>query len=149
MTVAFQNAMQTWEAWMQTQLAEVTDPIEQLVMPMRLFVRANKTHPVFAAMVAKNPSEAVSRLRSLGVTLTHNLRTLSKSGILNIDNIELRGELLMSVLVHLIQKVRTDLKFNQTAADEAIAVALGLLGIEDSKAKTLVRYPLPTTIQVT
>lgn len=138
-TAAFQSAMGTWEAWMQSQLSHVAEPLERLVMPMRLFVQAKNTHPVFASMVAKNPSEANMRLASLGQTLRGNLQELNEVGVLKFDDVELRAELLMALLVHISQRAFFDEDFAVTDADNAIALALELLGIDPREANRLVR----------
>lgn len=141
-TAAFQTAMQTWESWMKAQLADTADSLEKLVLPMCLFIRAKETHPIFAAMVAKNPSEATSRLKSLGETLTLDLQALQEAGVLRIEDVSLRGELLMAVLVHVSQKVYFDSIFTLENADGAIAIALGLLGVDPSTARSLVSSPI-------
>ncbi len=145
-TEAFTNAMKSWESWVFENMALETDLMSQLVLPMRLFVRAGKTHPVFAALVANNANEANLRLGTLGATVLQNLKVLRSTGVLNIDNLELRSELLLSLLVHILQKTVLDSKFTAKSADQAIAFALQVLGIDAAESERLVEADIPFSL---
>jgi AcrR family transcriptional regulator len=53
-SAAFIEAFRDWELWADTQLEGIEDPLEDLVLPMRLFLRVKNTHPLYAAMSARN-----------------------------------------------------------------------------------------------
>ena len=43
-----------WESWMGQAIRDISDELDQLVIPMRLFVRSGQTHPLYGNLVAKN-----------------------------------------------------------------------------------------------
>ena len=51
---AFVEAFRDWEAWADEALGNIKDPLEELVAPMRLFLRLKRTHPLYAGMSARN-----------------------------------------------------------------------------------------------
>ena len=145
-TAAFAIALDTWELWLQERMAGETDPLGLLVLPMRLFVRAGKTHPVFASLVAKNANEANLRLFELGETLKSGMKALNAAGVLAIDQIETRAELFLSTLIFIAQKSDLDSKFTSDEADKSIAIALQIIGISENEAKRILSADLPDGI---
>ena len=130
-------AFEEWESWVAKQIAEVSDPLEQLVMPMRLFLRAKATHPEYAQLVAKNFGVVSQILPELTGTFTTQVNALIKAKVLNIENTPMAVHNLLSVVV--IQLVNQTLNPKATVAegDLAIRIALSMLGISDAKAKKL------------
>ena len=130
-------AFEEWESWVEKQIVEVSDPLEQLVMPMRLFLRAKVTHPEYAQLVAKNFGVVSQILPELTGTFTAQVNALNKAKVLNVDNTPMAIHNLLSVVV--IQLVNQTLNPKATAAegDLAIRIALSMLGISESKAKKL------------
>ena len=130
-------AFEEWESWVAKRIAEVSDPLEQLVMPMRLFLRAKATHPEYAQLVAKNFGVVSQILPELTGAFTAQVNALNKAKILNVENTPMAIHNLLSVVV--IQLVNQTLNPKATAAegDLAIRIALSMLGISESKAKKL------------
>ena len=130
-------AFEEWESWVAKQIAELSDPLEQLVMPMRLFLRAKATHPEYAQLVAKNFGVVSQILPELTGTFTTQVNALIKAKVLNIENTPMAVHNLLSVVV--IQLVNQTLNPKATVAegDLAIRIALSMLGISDAKAKKL------------
>ena len=130
-------AFEEWESWVAKRIVEVSDPLEQLVMPMRLFLRAKATHPEYAQLVAKNFGVVSQILPELTGTFTAQVNALNKAKVLNVENTPMAIHNLLSVVV--IQLVNQTLNPTATAAegDLAIRIALSMLGISESKAKKL------------
>lgn len=42
------GAFHDWEDWADAFVKETDDPLEELILPMRLFLRLKKTHPLYA-----------------------------------------------------------------------------------------------------
>lgn len=142
-TAAFGYALKSWESWAAEKTSSESDPLSQVVFPIRLFVRAYKTHPVFARLVANNANEANLRLVALGESLLKNLKTLNAAGVTRVDNLPIRVELLLSVVVHILQKAVFDSKFTEKSADQAISIALQILGLDEAEAQRLVAADIP------
>ena len=130
-------AFEEWESWVAKRIVEVSDPLEQLVMPMRLFLRAKVTHPEYAQLVAKNFGVVSQILPELTGTFTTRVNALIKAKVLNVENTPMAIHNLLSVVV--IQLVNQTLNPKATAAegDLAIRIALSMLGISEGKAKKL------------
>ena len=130
-------AFSDWESWVQQKISTITDPLEQLVMPMRIFLRAKETHPDYAQLVAKNFGVVSQILPGLSGVITSQVIALNKAKLLKVENPALAIQNLLSVLV--IQLVNQTLNPKATAADAdaTIRVALSMLGISESKAKKL------------
>jgi len=142
-TAAFGSALKSLESWAAEKIAGESDPLSQVVLPIRLFVRANETHPVFARLVANNANEANLRLATLGETLLNNLRKLNSAGVIRVDDLQIRVELLLSMAVHILQKAVFDPKFTAKAADQAVAIALQVLGLDSAESQRLVASDIP------
>jgi AcrR family transcriptional regulator len=130
-------AFEEWESWVAKRIVEVSDPLEQLVMPMRLFLRAKFTHPDYAQLVAKNFGVVSQILPELTGAFTAQVNALNKAKVLTVENTPMAIHNLLSVVV--IQSVNQTLNPKATAAegDIAIRIALSMLGISESKAKKL------------
>jgi AcrR family transcriptional regulator len=131
------HAFNDWEAWMQQQLPEVSDPLEQFVLPMRYFLRAKNTHPDYAKLIAKNFNVLSQIMPTLSTNMSAQASTLVKAKLLTTENLNIAIQNLMSVL--LIQSVNqvTNPKSTIADADATVKVGLLMLGISDAKAKKL------------
>jgi AcrR family transcriptional regulator len=132
-TLAFQD----WEDWVAQRVAAIADPLEKLVMPMRLFLRAKATHPEYAQLVAKNFGVVSQILPELTGAFTAQVNALNKSKVLNVENTPMAIHNLLSVVV--IQLVNQTLNPKATAleGDLSLRIALSMLGISEVKAKKL------------
>ncbi|MGI9137336.1 MAG: TetR/AcrR family transcriptional regulator [Candidatus Nanopelagicales bacterium] len=137
------TAMTAWEEWMAGVMAEVTDPLEQLVTPIRLFLRMRTTHPRYAQLVARNLVAVSTHTPALTMGIQAHVKQLLKAGVLKIDNPELRLRNLSAVIFSAMQAQLVDAKSKDAAADLSVEIGLGMLGLTPAKAHKLMTAPLP------
>lgn len=130
-------AFSEWESWVQQQISEVTDPLEQLVMPMRIFLRAKDTHPEYAKLVAKNFGVVGQILPNLSSVISDQVIGLNKLKVLSVESPAIAIQNLLSVLVIQLVNQTLNAKATTAEADATIRIALAMLGISDAKAKKL------------
>ena len=133
----------TFVGWALEAASKTKDPLEQLVVPMRLMARMNTTHPMYARMVAKNQNEITQLIPTLTKDLGDAMRALVKAKVLEVDNADMRISNLKAVLWQIFLLQLTDPKAKATEADLAIAIALPMLGISASKANAITTAELP------
>ena len=131
------HAFNEWEAWMQQQFSEVTDPLERFVLPMRLFLRAKTTHPEYAQLVAKNFGVVSQILPTFLTQFSAQATTLVKAKLLTPENLNVAIQNLIAVLVLQLVNQVTNPKSTTADADAAVKVGLLMLGISEAKAKKL------------
>jgi len=128
-----------WEGRVQQRLVGVSDPLEQFVLPMRLFLRLNQTHPEYANFVAKNLAVIPQILPNLSLNVSTHLGTLIKAKILQVENPSVALQNLMSVLIIQMVNQTNNPKATFAEADLAIRTALPMLGISKVKAEKLTK----------
>jgi AcrR family transcriptional regulator len=133
----------SWEEWALNQIADVEDPLEQLVIPMRLFVRAHISHPHHAQSVVNFLGLMRNIAPKAGENLTVLLQLLAKIKVLNIENPEVLAKNIYAILIFTLLDQVTNPKATLVDADEAIRSALSMLGISDAKARKLTESKLP------
>ena len=133
----------SWEEWALNQIADVEDPLEQLVIPMRLFVRAHISHPHHAQSVVNFLGLMRNIAPKAGENLTVLLQLLAKIKVLNIENPEVLAKNIYAILIFTLLDQATNPKATLEDADEAIRSALSMLGISEAKAKKLTESKLP------
>ena len=142
-TAAFVEAFRDWELWADQFLHESEDPLEELVMPMRLFMRLKKTHPLYAAMIARNIADAPKYFPGTEEGLVLHIGELTKAKILTIDNSAIRiRSISASLLAGLADQIMNP-KAKESDADATVEIVLGILGVSAAKAKKLAYSPLP------
>ena len=132
----------SWEEWALNQIADVEDPIEQLVIPMRLFVRAHISHPHHAQSVVNFLGLMRNIAPKAGENLTVLLQLLAKIKVLNIENPEVLAKNIYAILTFTLLDQATNPKATLADADEAIRSALSMLGISEAKARKLTESKL-------
>ena len=140
---ALVTAMTGWEEWMAGVMAEVTDPLEQLVTPIRLFLRMRSTHPRYAQLVARNLVAVSTLTPALTMGLQAHVKLLIKAGVLKIDNPELRLRNLSAVIFAAMQAQLVDPKSKDASADLAVEIGLAMLGLTPAKAHRLMTATWP------
>jgi AcrR family transcriptional regulator len=133
----------SWEEWALNQIADVEDPLEQLVIPMRLFVRAHISHPHHAQSVVNFFGLMRNIAPKAGENLKVHLQLLTKIKVLNIENPEVLAKNIYAILTFTLLDQATNPKATLAEADKAIKSALSMLGISDAKAKKLTESKLP------
>ena len=140
---AYIQAFHEWEEWADELLRGVKDPLEELVMPMRLFLRLKKTHPLYASMSARNLAELPKYSNGTEEGLIAHVDELMKKKIIEIDSPAIR---IRSITACLLAGL-TDQLLNPAAkdsdADATVEVILSILGISPAKAKKLAHGPMP------
>ena len=131
------HAFNDWEAWMQQQLPEVSDPLEQFVLPMRYFLRSKNTHPEYAQLVAKNFGVVSQILPTYLTQFSAQATTLAKAKLITPENLNVAIQNLIAVLVLQLVNQVTNPKSTTADADAAVKVGLLMLGISEAKAKKL------------
>ena len=137
------DAWSNFESWALELAAQYKDPLEQLVVPMRLMIRGQKTHPVLAQMLAKNVAEFTALVPLFTKNLGIHMRELVKAKVLDIDHPDLRIMNLKAVLIRIFFLQLESAKEKQSEADLALSLALPMIGISPAKAKALMELPLP------
>lgn len=141
--IAIQSAFFDWEEWVREHTSDISNDLERLVAPMRVFVRVSKTHPLYAKLVANN-FETVSQIMPLmTLQLQANMNELVDSGKLKISDIPTRAQNIASVALSQLREQLTNPKSKPQDADKAIEIALTMLGISPSVAKKLTTTELP------
>ena len=134
----------TWEEWALEQVADIEDLLEQLVTPMRLFVRANETHPDHAKSLVNFFGLISKYALQMQENLTIHIELLIKIKILDIDDSATAARNIVAILSFTLIEQTTNPKAEIADADRAIRSALSMLGISDELAKKLTESKLVT-----
>ena len=137
------NAFAEWEAWAESLAVQSKDPLEQLVTPMRLFVRLNKTHPHHAQTLVNYFAVVARIVPQLQVKLIGHVTALNKAKLLKIDNPAAAARHFHAVITFAVIEQVTNPKATEKDADESVFAALALFGIPEAQAKKLAFAPLP------
>jgi AcrR family transcriptional regulator len=132
-----------WEAWVTEKNAANTDPLEQLVFPMRMFVRMTQTHPSQAKVLLSHFGLMASITPMLEAQLINHIKDLKKAKILTLEDPTTVAKNMHAVLTFAVINQITNPKAAASDADLSIRTALSMLGISDAKAKKLTEAKLP------
>ena len=132
-----------WEAWVTEKNTANTDPLEQLVFPMRMFVRMTQTHPSQAKVLVSHFGLIAAITPMLQVQLINHVKDLKKAKILTVEDPTAAAKNVHAVLAFAVINQITNPKATTTDADISICTALSMLGISDAKAKKLTEAKLP------
>jgi AcrR family transcriptional regulator len=141
--VSIATAMIEWQGWVDQYLVELSDPLEELLLPARLFMRIKETHPLYAQMSARNLNEIARYLPEMTGGFSKHVKDLVKAKVINVDNLEIRIESFTGVLFATVSNQLLNPKAKPIDADIALEVGLSLLGISPAKAKKLAHGKLP------
>ena len=136
------NAFAEWESWAESFALQSKDPLEQLVMPMRLFVRLNKTHPHHAQTLVNYFGVAARIVPQLQVKLIAHVTALNKAKLLKLENPSAAAKHFHAVITFAVVEQVTNPKATEKDADESVRAALRVLGIPDDLAMKLAHSPL-------
>jgi AcrR family transcriptional regulator len=132
----------SWEEWALEQVSDIEDPLEQLVTPMRLFVRAHKTHPDHAKSLVNFFGLITKFAPEVQANLATHIELLSKIKILNIENSVAAANNIFAIMAFTLIDQTTNPKAKTADADFAIRSALSMLGISPEMAKKLTETKL-------
>ena len=139
---AFMEAFRDWEAWTDEALGKIKDPLEELVVPMRLFLRVKRTHPLYAGMIARNFPNLAKYLSTSTENLQIHVKELHVAKIITCENIPIRVRSISASLVAALGDQFFNPAAKESDGDTAIEVILDLLSIPPAKAKKLAHSPL-------
>jgi AcrR family transcriptional regulator len=136
------NAFAEWESWAESLALQSNDPLEQLVLPMRLFVRLNKTHPYHAQTLVNYFGVAARIVPQLQVKLIAHVTALNKAKLLNLENPSTAAKHFHAVITFAVVEQVTNPKATEKDGDESVRAGLRVLGIPDELAMKLAHSPL-------
>jgi AcrR family transcriptional regulator len=140
---AYIDAFHDWELWADELLKGISDPLDELVMPMRLFLRLKKTHPLYAAMSARNMADLPRYFHGTEEGLIEHIGELMKKKIIEIDSPAIRIRSISACIVAGLADQLLNPAAKDSDADATVEVILSILGISPAKAKKLAHGPLP------
>jgi AcrR family transcriptional regulator len=142
-TAAYIDAFHNWEVWADAITQGIQDPLEELVMPMRLFLRVKKTHPLYAAMSARNLAEMPKYFHGTEEGLVEHIAELMKAKIIEIESPAIRIRSISACLLAGLADQLLNPAAKESDADATVEVILSILGISPAKAKKLAHSPMP------
>jgi AcrR family transcriptional regulator len=140
---AYIEAFHDWELWADEGLHGIEDPLEELVMPMRLFLRVKKTHPLYAAMSARNLADLPKYFHGTEEGLVEHIGELMKAKIIEIESPAIRIRSISACLLAGLADQLLNPAATEKDADATVEVILSILGISPAKAKKLAHGPMP------
>jgi AcrR family transcriptional regulator len=132
-----------WMTKVQSLGDHLTDPLEKLVLPMRLFVRAKTTHPDHAKNMVNFLEITTRFLPVLESELSEHIQDLTKAKLLTCDDPDVAARNLHAVLLSTLVNQVTNQKAKVEDADASIRVALSMVGISEAKSRKLTESKLP------
>ena len=132
-----------WLTEVQSLGDDLTDPLEKLVLPMRLFVRVKSTHPHHARNIVKFLEITTQFLPILESELSEHIGELTKAKLLTCDDPDVAARNLQAVLLSTVVNQVTNPKAKVDDADASIRVALSMVGMSEAKARKLTESKLP------
>ena len=132
-----------WLTEVQSLGDDLTDPLEKLVLPMRLFVRVKSTHPHHARNIVNFLEITTQFLPILESELSEHIGELTKAKLLTCDDPEVAARNLQAVLLSTVVNQVTNPKAKVDDADASIRVALSMVGMSEAKARKLTESKLP------
>jgi AcrR family transcriptional regulator len=142
-TEAFVSAHKEWEEWAVAEAAKSPDPLEQIVLPMRLFVRSAQTHPMFTRMCGQYSSMVVDLIPALSQGLLERFGFDTESVFPPLDDMEIRvGNVTNCVAIAFIRRAK-DPTFTAKQADRTISIALKMFNIPPEVAHAITEKPMP------
>ena len=144
---AFVEAFHDWEEWADQILPETKDPMENLIMPMRLFLRLKKTHPLYAAMSARNLADLPKYFHGTEEGMIEHIGELMKAKIIDIDSPAIRIRSISACILAGLADQLLNPSAKESDADATVEVILSILGISPAKAKKLAHGPMPKLTQ--
>ena len=137
------GAFHDWEDWADAFVKETDDPLEELILPMRLFLRLKKTHPLYAAMSARNLADLPKYFHGTEEGLVEHIGELMKKKIIEIESPAIRIRSISACILAGLADQLLNPAATEKDADATVEVILSILGISPAKAKKLAHGPMP------
>ena len=140
---AFISAIESWEKWVFESIQHEEDPLVRFVLPMRLFPRLKRTHPIYAAMAAKNSAELPLYVMKMTKNFQVNVIELANNKTLTVADLDIRLRFMVTCLAEILLTQVLNPKAKESDVDKEIEILLNLLGINPAKASKLCSLKLP------
>ena len=140
-SAAMGAAMEDWEEWAFDKLSYITDPLEQLILPMRMIARLKTTHPIYSNLIQNNLALAQAHLPIMEKFPQH-VHELIRAGILDMDHPDIRIQNFQGLLFSIVVNQCNNTTATDQDADLAIEIGLSILKISSSKSKKLLHRKL-------
>ena len=137
------DAFHQWEVWADSLLEGISDPLTELVAPMRLFLRLKRTHPMYAAMAARNLADLPKYFHGTEEGLIEHIGELMKAKTIEIESPAIRIRSISACILAGLADQLLNPAATESDADATIEVILSILGISGAKAKKLAHAELP------
>lgn len=137
------SALGDFETYMFDRGRNVTSPLEQFALNLRLFGRAPDTHPHFAAVIANSPLWVLVGATGYSPGVAAFAQSLIDRGLLNPADLELALISTAASLEHIIVLRINDPRIPESRVDDLVFLNLLDLGVGRQKARRLVELPLP------
>ena len=129
------SAFREWEIWADGLLEGIDDPLAELVAPMRLFLRLKRTHPLYAAMSARNLADLPRYFHGTEEGLIEHIDELIKAKIIEVESPAIRIRSISACLLAGLADQLLNPASTESDADATVEVVLSILGISAAKAK--------------
>jgi AcrR family transcriptional regulator len=131
------DSFQKWEANAELKAKDIKDPLERFIYPMRLWMRLGETHPHHAKTLV-NYYDVVAKIAMLlQAKIVNNIEELSQAKLITVEDPLIAGRNIYAVMTNTLYIQTTHPKSPANVGDNAIRVALSMLGISEAKAKKL------------
>jgi AcrR family transcriptional regulator len=132
-----------WEKWAESFVKDSSDPLERLVLPMRLFARLHVTHPHHAQTLLNYFKIATQTVPILQTNFPKIVEELTKAKILTIENPDLVARNIQGVMIFTVIHQVLNPDTTEAEIDSSIRAALSMLGISEAEARRLTESKLP------
>lgn len=137
-------AFAEWEQWAESVAAQSTDQLSRLVIPMRLMVRMQQTHPLTARLAASNLAVLYELMPMFIAGISRQLSGLKDLNLFDSSEIDVRATNVTNCVVAAFVRHAKDPSFSVTDADEAIRISLKMLNLDAEQGHELFAQKLPT-----
>jgi AcrR family transcriptional regulator len=141
-------AFAEWEQWAESVAAQSTDQLTRLVLPMRLMVRMQQTHPLTARVASSNLAMLYELMPILIAGISRQLVSIAELNLLDSKEIKIRATNVTNCVVAAFTRHAKDPSFSAKDADEAIRISLKMLNITAEQGHELMSQKLPPLIVV-
>lgn len=140
---ALLDALRTWERWVMSHFTSIEPSLENSVLPARLLMRIQETHPVYGRLLQSHLGSTGLLFDELSQGFSDSIRLLVQRGELSDDQIEPRLAAMEGAVYGILGRQLKNPDATAEEADLALELALPILGIAPDKARQLTHSPLP------
>jgi AcrR family transcriptional regulator len=138
------SALVDFETYMFERGKDITVPLEQFALNLRLFGRAPDTHPHFAAVIANSPLWVLVGKTGYSPVFAAFTASLIEAGLLAPEDVEFALVSTAASLEHIVVLRLNDPSIPESRVDDLVFRNLLHFGISRARARRLISKPLPT-----